>query len=740
VRLPSLNISAKISVAFLLVAAALIVGIGVPAYLGGRASLKAAAFAQLASTASEKGAALDSYVGERKDDLSAIAASPALLQSVAALSGPGTAAAHDRVVAELGVRVSLDKPYAIFMVLDPGTGEVIASTDPAEEGKFRESQPYFLNGKTGAFVQGVYYSTSTQGPAMAASAPLRSSDGRLLGVLVASLNLEEVNAIVQRRGGQATTIDAFLVNTSSLFVTQPRYVSDPAVLQRGIQTEAATQVLAGRNGTLAAKDYRGVPALIAYRWLPTIQVGLIAKIDQSEAFAPLRTLRDTILIAVILVLLAVAALAYWLVRTIARPMRGLVKGALEIGGGKLETHVSIRSRDETGQLATAFTQMAENLQATMVSRDLLAEEVGHRLRAEEGLRASERRYQSLVDLSPDAILVNAGGTFVFANPAAAKLYGANSPDEVIGRRAMELTHPDYRERMSERTSEVLAGAVAPPEEIAVLRLDGAPVDVEALAARTEFDGEPAAQVVLRDTTERKQAQQQIERALAELRRSNQDLEQFAYVASHDLQEPLRMVASYTQLLAQRYEGQLDDQAQTYIHYATDGATRMQQLINDLLTYSRVGARGQELAPTDLHSVLGEALRDLAAAIHESRAVVTNGDLPTVLADAGQLRQVFQNLIGNAIKFRREASPCVHVSARKEGREWIVCIKDNGIGIDVKHADKLFVIFQRLHTRQEFPGTGIGLALCRRIVERHGGRIWFESKPGEGSIFYFSLPA
>jgi len=228
-------------------------------------------------------------------------------------------------------------------------------------------------------------------------------------------------------------------------------------------------------------------------------------------------------------------------------------------------------------------------------------------------------------------------------------------------------------------------------------------------------------------------------AIRDLERSNKELEQFAYVASHDLQEPLRMVSSYTQLLAQRYEGQLDDKAKKYIDYAVDGAVRMQRLINDLLTYSRVGTRGKPLEPIDSHSVLGEALLNLQSAVEESRAMVTNDDLPTVRADASQLIQIFQNLIANAIKFRGASPPRIHVSARDQGREWLFSISDNGIGIDPQYKDKLFMIFQHLHTKQEYPGTGIGLALCKRIVERHGGKIWFESEPGNGSTFFFSIP-
>jgi PAS domain S-box-containing protein len=246
-------------------------------------------------------------------------------------------------------------------------------------------------------------------------------------------------------------------------------------------------------------------------------------------------------------------------------------------------------------------------------------------------------------------------------------------------------------------------------------------------------------LAIEDITERKQVETRLMGVMADLERSNKDLEQFAYVASHDLQEPLRMVSSYTQLLAQHYEGRLDEKAKKFMDYAVDGAFRMQRLINDLLTYSRVGTRGKPLETTDTHALLGEAIINLAALIEEKRAIITNDDLPTVLADTSQLMQVFQNLISNAIKFQGENVPHVHVSVQDKGREWVFSIRDNGIGIERRYADRVFVIFQRLHTRQEYPGTGIGLALCKRIVERHGGRIWFESEPGNGSTFFFTMP-
>jgi len=227
---------------------------------------------------------------------------------------------------------------------------------------------------------------------------------------------------------------------------------------------------------------------------------------------------------------------------------------------------------------------------------------------------------------------------------------------------------------------------------------------------------------------------------AELAHSNTELEQFAYVASHDLQEPLRMVASYVQLLARRYKGKLEAEADEFIGFAVDGAKRMQDLINALLTYSRIGTKGKEFGPIDCETVLQIALKNLHLAIEDSQAMVTHDALPTIRGDATQLGQLFQNLIGNAIKFRGDKRPAVHVSAERNGKEWGFSFRDDGIGIDSQYAERIFVIFQRLHSKEEYPGTGIGLALCRKIVERHGGRIWVESEPGKGSTFRFTMPA
>jgi light-regulated signal transduction histidine kinase (bacteriophytochrome) len=274
-----------------------------------------------------------------------------------------------------------------------------------------------------------------------------------------------------------------------------------------------------------------------------------------------------------------------------------------------------------------------------------------------------------------------------------------------------------------------------------LRKDGTPVWVElAVALARDPHGHPQYEIaIFDDITERKHAEAALKEAHDELKRSNSELEQFAYVASHDLQEPLRMVSSYTQLVMKRYGERLDGDAREFMNYVVDGAARMKQLIEDLLAYSRVGTKGKEFKPVPVENALKRAVTNLRAAIEESGAEVTHDALPTVNADEVQLGQLFQNLMGNALKFKGPEEPHVHVGAVETPGEWKFSVKDNGIGIEPQYFERIFMLFQRLHTKGDYPGTGIGLAICKKVVERHGGRIWVESEPGKGSSFNFTLP-
>jgi light-regulated signal transduction histidine kinase (bacteriophytochrome) len=278
-------------------------------------------------------------------------------------------------------------------------------------------------------------------------------------------------------------------------------------------------------------------------------------------------------------------------------------------------------------------------------------------------------------------------------------------------------------------------------ELIARRKDGSEFPIEIMLSPLESAGGILVTAAIRDITTRKKAEASLLQKVEELKRSNEELGQFAYIASHDLQEPLRMVSSFTQLLSKRYKGKLDPEADEYIAFAVDGAHRMQRLIQDLLAFCRVGTKGRELFDTSSERALKQALINLREAIEEAGAEVTHNPLPTVVADEMQLTLLFQNLVANGIKYQKKPGvPRVHISAARNGGEWIFSIKDNGLGIDSQYFEKIFGMFQRLHKREEFAGTGIGLAICKKIVERHGGSISVESQLGQGSTFHFALAA
>ena len=359
--------------------------------------------------------------------------------------------------------------------------------------------------------------------------------------------------------------------------------------------------------------------------------------------------------------------------------------------------------------------------------------------------ASAGKFRQLLEAAPDAIIVvDQRGKITLANGMTEKNFGYPT-GELIGQSIEVLVPERFRETHVQHRNGYFNQPGTRPMgsgiELTARRKDGSEFPAEISISPLQTEDGMLVTAVVRDITERKQTQQALQKHAEELERSNAELEQFAYVASHDLQEPLRIVASYTQLIARRYKDKLDDDANEFIDFIVDGATRMQRLINDLLSYSRVGTRGQEFEATDLNKIFDSALKNLDLRIQDSEATVTHDSMPTLMADGRQLLQVFQNLIGNALKFQGDVPPKVHVGValREDEGEYLFSIHDNGIGIDPQYAERIFLVFQRLHGKSEYPGTGIGLAICKKIVERHGGRIWVESEPGAGSTFYFTLP-
>jgi len=365
----------------------------------------------------------------------------------------------------------------------------------------------------------------------------------------------------------------------------------------------------------------------------------------------------------------------------------------------------------------------------------------HDITERKQAEAMRARLAAIVESSDDAIIgTNLSGEITSWNKAATRLF-RYSMREALGTPIAMLNPPELADQGDVVFRADKSGGGVEHFETVRMRKNGSQVEVS-LTVSPILDAEGAvigASTIARDVTARKRAEELARRA-EDLARSNADLEQFAYVASHDLQEPLRMVTGYCDLLQRRYKGKLDSDADDFITFAAEGAQRMQELVRGLLEYSRVGPHARIGVPIDSGEALERAMANLRVAIDESGAVVKHGRLPTVPADATQLEHVFQNLIGNAIKFRGQVTPLIHVKAVRQSGMWLFSVKDNGIGIDSRYADKVFAIFQRLHGRGEYPGTGLGLAICKKIIERHGGSIWFESEPLKGTTFYFTMPA
>jgi PAS domain S-box-containing protein len=418
-------------------------------------------------------------------------------------------------------------------------------------------------------------------------------------------------------------------------------------------------------------------------------------------------------------------------------------------------HVAVR-KNGTLRVVQRSATVVTNLDGEPLCLASSFMDITDRKHVEQSLRTSEARYRNIVEAVPVGItLTDERGIITYYSARARAMFGVADDQVALG--------TNYRRWIAQGQleNELRQGAgnpgTTPLTELRLLRADGSEFwgEVTSVLIEEEFAGAGRPRgsiIVVQDISARKQANEALARYAAELERSNQELEQFAYVASHDLQEPLRMVASYVQLLSKDFAGELGPEADEYIGFAVDGARRMQRLIDDLLAFSRVGTRGRQFEPVDCNQVLQDVLRSLKLAIDEVQAQITYDFLPTVQGDRGQIYQLFQNLLANALKFHGSAPPAIEVgavwqpsgastgsSSGEEGAGWLFSVRDNGIGIEPQYFDRIFVIFQRLHSRAHYSGTGIGLAICKKIVERHGGRIWVESTPGEGATFYFRLP-
>ena len=451
---------------------------------------------------------------------------------------------------------------------------------------------------------------------------------------------------------------------------------------------------------------------------------------QTAAMAAAATNREHLrwatLASGLLILAFLVGLALLMHVRVLSPLKKLEGFARQVQSGARDMRVRSAARDELGDLACALDRML----------DALAEESAR-------TRESEERFRRFFEAGMIGMTISTPrGEVVDANDALCGMLGLPR-EALIGRRWEDYTHPDDVAETLRLRGRAIAGELeAYQMQKRFVRADGSVMHAE-VAVRSIRDSDGSMRFLVglvQDVTGRILAQQALQERTAELERSNRDLEQFAYIASHDLQEPLRMVATFTQLLQEGYRGRLDAQADEFIRYAADGATRMQHLIRDLLAFSRIGSGARELQRVDSTHALERAVANLHALREEAGARIEAGALPAVLANPILLVQLFQNLVGNALKFRGEQPPVVRVSARRDGPLWEFAVADNGIGIAPAHHERIFGLFKRLHSHEAYPGTGIGLALCRKIVEHHGGLIRVESAPGRGATFYFTAQA
>jgi signal transduction histidine kinase len=481
----------------------------------------------------------------------------------------------------------------------------------------------FEKGKTGVCFSEIYSdSLEDKRFEMLVTAPATDFSGALIGEIMFEVDMTPVFKLIQDVTGLGATGEVLIGRKTGdhvEFLNPLRHDPKAALRKRvffGNPTSLPIQqAVQGKTGAGLSTDYRGKQVIAAWRFIPSMDWGLVAKIDTREAFADVTNLRNLVLVILVIVFVLSGIMAFSLAQSISLPIKTLMKGAEIIGNGNLDYKVGTNLKDEIGQLSRSFDKMTHDLKETTASRDELNKEMAERKKAEEALRG---------------------------------------------------------------TADDLA-------------------------------------------------------------RSNKDLEQFAYVASHDLQEPLRAVSGFVGLLKKQYRDKLNAEAIEYIDLSVEGAERMQTLIHDLLTFSRVGTRGGAFVAMNMKDALDNALKNLQVAISETETLVTCDAMPVVTADATQMTQLLQNLIANAIKFHGPSRPEIHIGAERKNDQWVVSVRDNGIGIEPRYYDRIFLIFQRLHTRTQFKGTGIGLAVCKKIVERHGGAIWVESKPGEGSTFYLTIP-
>lgn len=564
--------------------------------------------------------------------------------------------------------------------------------------------------------------------------------GNLLGVLILRIDVAQLieRAISIGREGLERSGRSLIFDAGGQLLVRLAQITSAEVVFRRDQ-----RVVHGFEGTLMLPDDMADELIVVYRHVPlggSQGWTLVHFQSRHDALAALKGSVQTLIFAGLLLTVVSLLFIGFGARHLTRPLKRLTYTTRQFDSG----HLSVRAQSQAGdsrelvELSEAFNGMATGIEQ---SHHVMESKVRERTLALARERDVAQSYLDIaavmlmvLDRSGRIAMINRKGVELLGRPVSA-LLGQDWFGTYLPAQEQEMVRQVFQTFMTDQ-------AQAPAYfESCVINASG---QVLVMAWHNtvlrDDEGRPTGTLSsAEDITGRRQAQTALESANRELARSNAELEQFAYVASHDLQEPLRSVSSCVQLLKKRYGGTLDERADEFIAHAVGGSQRMQALIDDLLAYSKVSAAPRTFAATDSLAALNLACANLAHAIDENRAQITHGSLPTVNADAAQLVQLLQNLIGNALKFHGNRPAVVHVDARQEGDDWLFSVADQGIGIEPRYFDRIFRLFQRLHTREEYAGTGIGLTICHKIVERHGGRIWLASEVGLGTTFYFTLP-
>ncbi len=634
----------------------------------------------------------------------------------------------DREACDLLFSKLMDQsPYYTALVAADRNGQVFASA-PAVKELVNVADRFFFQKavETRSFVLGEpVLGRITQKYNINLAYPILNDAGQLQGVLTAGVDLSWLGSLLGKNDLPPSTALVLSNATGKVLFRYP----EPQKYIGRMTPDILVKALITRDEAVAAGvGLPGDERLFASVRLspPWQEMWVFIGLPRDWAVGPVNRLlwRNLVWLGLV-ALFAVAAAWYGGDLFIVRPVRKLQTITGRLAAGDLSVRAGPDyAKGELGLLANSFDQMADSLQDR-----------------EAALKESEERLRLFIEHAPASLaMFDKEMRYLSVSRRWLSDYSLGDLD-IIGLSHYEV-FPEIAERWKKIHRRGLAGEVVRAEADPFERAGGSVLWLK-WEVRPWYDasGVVAGIVIFtEDITERKRAEEALKQRTAELERSNRELEEFAYISSHDMQEPLRQISNFSEILAKGYQDRLDDQGLYYFGFITSGAKHMQALINDLLSYSRVGQAEITQVPTSLEAVLKGTINDLNPLIQESGAKISHDPLPTLKVNPNQMGQLLQNLIANAIKFRNKQSPRIHLSARQEDGEWLISVRDNGIGFNHNYAEKIFKVFKRMHSEEKYPGTGIGLAICKKIVERHGGRIWAESEPGRSATFYFTIPA